>query len=112
MLYERFNAYKVMWIVVFFDMPTETKKDRRAYVLFRNHLLKCGFTMFQFSIYTRHCLSKEHMDKYKKAVKNQLPPHGHVAIAMMTDKQFGMMEVFHGVKKTQSPPTSMQLELF
>ena len=112
MSYDRFNAYKVMWLVVFFDLPTETKKDRKNYSTFRKNLLKCGFTMFQFSIYTRHCLSKEHMDKYKKAVKKILPPHGHVVIAMMTDKQFGMMEVFHGVKKTATPATSMQLELF
>ncbi len=112
MTYERFNAYKIMWLVVFFDMPTETKKDRRAYTLFRKHLLKCGFTMFQYSIYTRHCLSREHMDKFKKAVKRGLPAKGHIVIAMMTDKQFGMMEVFHGVKKTATPPTSVQLELF
>ncbi len=69
MSYERFNAYKVMWLVVFFDLPTETKRDRKNYSTFRKNLLKGGFTMFQFSIYTRHCLSKEHMDKYKKAVK-------------------------------------------
>lgn len=112
MSYDRINAYKVMWLVVFFDMPTETKKDRKAYTLFRKHLLRCGFTMFQYSIYTRHCLSKEHMEKSKKAVKRELPPHGHIVIAMMTDKQFGMMEVFHGVKKKIAPPTSVQLELF
>lgn len=112
MSYERFNAYKIMWLVVFFDLPTETKQDRKNYTIFRKDLLRCGFTMFQFSIYTRHCLSKEHMDKYKKVVKSILPPHGHVVIAMMTDKQFSMMEVFHGLKKTPTPPTSMQLELF
>jgi CRISPR-associated protein Cas2 len=110
--YDRFNAYRVMWVVVFFDMPTETKKDRKAYTVFRKHILKCGFTMFQYSIYVRHSLSKEYAEKYKRAVRRELPVKGHIVIAMMTDKQFGDMEVFHGEKKAVSPPTSKQLELF
>ncbi len=101
-----------MWIVVFFDMPTETRKDRKAYVVFRKHLLKCGFKMFQYSIYVRHCLSKEYAEKYKRAVRSELPAQGHIVVAMLTDKQFGDMEVFHGVKPAETPPTSRQLELF
>ena len=26
---ERFSEYRVMWVLVFFDLPTETKKDRK-----------------------------------------------------------------------------------
>lgn len=40
-----------MWILVFFDLPTETKKDIKEYTIFRKFLLDDGFTMFQFSIY-------------------------------------------------------------
>ena len=28
---ERFSEYRVMWILVLFDLPTETKKDKKAY---------------------------------------------------------------------------------
>ena len=31
-----------MWVLVFFDLPTETKKDKRAYQLFRKQLQKDG----------------------------------------------------------------------
>ena len=48
-----------MWILVLFDLPTETKKDKKAYALFRKQLICDGFTMFQFSIYIRHCPSRE-----------------------------------------------------
>lgn len=48
---ERFSEYRVMWILVLFDLPTETKKDKKAYTDFRKNLQKDGFTMFQFSIY-------------------------------------------------------------
>ena len=51
-----------MWLMVFFDLPTDTKKERKAASLFRQNLLKDGFTMFQFSIYIRHCGSKENME--------------------------------------------------
>ena len=55
--FERFSEYRIMWILVFFDLPTETKKEKKAYTDFRKSLIKDGFTMFQFSIYVRHCLS-------------------------------------------------------
>lgn len=54
---DRYSEYRVMWILVFFDLPTETQKDKKAYALFRKNLQKDGFTMFQFSIYIRHCAS-------------------------------------------------------
>jgi CRISPR/Cas system-associated protein endoribonuclease Cas2 len=45
------NKYRIMWLFVFFDLPTETKKDRRNAQQFRKNLLKDGFTMMQFSVY-------------------------------------------------------------
>ena len=52
---DRFSEYRIMWVLVLFDLPTETKKDKKAYTNFRKNLQKDGFTMFQFSIYVRHC---------------------------------------------------------
>ncbi len=54
--------------------------------------------MFQFSIYLRHCASRENADVHIKRVKKILPEQGHVGIMTITDKQFGMMEIFHGQK--------------
>ncbi len=65
-----------MWILVLFDLPTETEKDRRAYTKFRNELMKDGFTMFQFSIYIRHCMSKENTKVHIDRIKKILPPKG------------------------------------
>ncbi len=41
---DRFSEYRIMWILVFFDLPTETKKERKAYTNFRKNLQKDGFT--------------------------------------------------------------------
>ena len=111
-MFNRLNAYRIMWVLVHFDLPTETKKDKKNYAIFRKKILKDGFQMFQFSMYIRHCSSRENADVHIKRVKSILPPHGHIGIMCITDKQFGMMEIFRGREPVQSPETSQQLELF
>lgn len=68
--------------------------------------------MFQFSIYLRHCASRENADVHIKRVKNMLPPSGQVGILCVTDKQFGNMELFVGEKETKVQTPYQQLELF
>ncbi len=111
-LTERLNQYRIMWLLVFFDLPTETKKDRKNANSFRKKLLEDGFSMFQFSIYMRHCASRENMNVHIKRVKSFLPPDGFVAIMQITDKQFGMIELFRGKKKDKKPEMPQQLSIF
>lgn len=110
--YSRFNAYRSMWVMVLFDLPTETKKERRDASQFRKKLLESGFMMFQFSIYMRFCQSMENAEMHTKRVKNMLPEKGKVGIFSITDKQFGRMEIFHGIKKQETNPPAQQLTLF
>ena len=101
-----------MWVLVFFDLPTDTKKERKAASDFRKKLLLDGFVMFQFSIYMRHCPSAENAAVHIKRVKSFLPELGQVGILTITDKQFGDMELYTE-KKVQKPPMEyIQLELF
>ena len=109
---ERLNEYRIMWILVFFDLPTETKKDRKNYTTFRDKMMDDGFTMFQFSIYVRHCASRENMEVHIKRIKSILPPKGKVGIMSITDKQFGMMELFDSQKEEQHKNIPQQLEMF
>lgn len=109
---ERFNAYRVMWVMVFFDLPTETKKERKNAAKFRKQIMEDGFTMFQFSIYLRHCPSKENADAHIRRVKSILPESGDVGILCVTDKQFGAMELFHGQREEVKRLGPQQLELF
>lgn len=101
-----------MWVLVFFDLPTETKRDRKNYALFRKKILSDGFQMFQFSMYIRHCSSKENAEVHTKRVKKILPGKGHIGIMCVTDKQFGMMEIFRGQEPAVLTPPPQQLELF
>ncbi|MCK9481882.1 MAG: CRISPR-associated endonuclease Cas2 [Bacteroidia bacterium] len=110
---ERLSAYRIMWVLVFFDLPTESKKDRKRYAEFRKKLLEDGYTMFQFSIYLRHCPSRENADVHIKRVKKSLPEFGHIGILCITDKQFGDIEIFNGTKAQENPHVVVQqLQMF
>lgn len=112
MIAERFSEYRVMWLLVLFDLPTETKKDKKEYTIFRKRLMEDGFTMFQFSIYVRHCASMENAEVHRKRVKAMLPKFGKVGIMCITDKQFANIELFLGTKPQQPNAPGQQLELF
>ena len=93
--FSRLNQYRSMWVLVFFDLPAETKLERKAASRFRKDLLDNGFAMCQF-----------------RRTKNALPKKGKIGIMQITDKQFGMMELFHGQKEVETEAPSQQLELF
>ena len=109
---DRFSEYRIMWVLVLFDLPTETKKERKAAATFRKNIMADGFTMFQFSIYIRHCASKENAEVHIKRVKSYLPDYGSVGIFCITDKQFGEMEIFYCHKQQEPQSGPQQLELF
>lgn len=108
----RYSEYKIMWVLVFFDMPTETKQQRKEYAEFRKRLLKDGFKMFQFSIYIRNCPSMENAEAHKKRIRAMKPEAGDVGILTITDKQFSSIELYRGYNRPAPPPTAIQLELF
>ena len=106
------NAYRIMWLFVFFDLPTETKKDRRNASQFRKNLLQDGFSMMQFSVDIRHCASSESADVHEKRINKLVPPFGKVSVLRITDKQFGMIINYLGKAKQENVDAPTQLELF
>lgn len=107
-----FNAYRIMWVLVFFDLPTDTAAERKAAARFRKDLMADGFTMFQFSIYMRHCSSRDNMEVHQKRVTAHLPEKGHVGMLTITDAQFGRMQIWHNAEEKEEKEIPQQLELF
>ena len=106
----RLNAYHIMWVFVFFDLPTETKKNRKDAARFRKDLEKDGFSMMQFSVYVRHCPSKENMEVHIKRVQMLMPPAGQVSILSITDKQYGNILNYQGKTQHSLQTAPQQLE--
>lgn len=107
-----FGGLNSMWVIVMFDLPTDTPQDRKQYAEFRKYLLKDGFMMMQFSVYMRHCASDENAQVHAQRIKARLPPDGEVRIVKITDKQFGRIEVFFGQKRKPIERAPEQLSLF
>ena len=111
--YFKCNALKYMWMMVMFDLPTETAEERRAATKFRNFLLDNGFEMSQYSVYFRFTGTRENSQKYVKMVEDNNPGTGDVSILFFTDYQFG--EIKHLYKKqpaTKLADTPQQYTLF
>ncbi len=106
------SGYRCMWVVVMFDLPVDTVEGRRHYARFRKSLIEDGFTMMQFSVYTRHCASEENAQVHLRRVEGLVPPDGEVRVITITDKQFERMAVFWGRKRRVPEPPPPQLELF
>jgi CRISPR-associated protein Cas2 len=102
----------MMWIVVMFDLPVDTKAARRAYTRFRTFLLEDGFEMMQYSVYARHSFSEENAQVHIQRVERATPPDGEVRVITVTDKQFERMRIFWGKRRVPPKKPPAQLELF
>jgi CRISPR-associated protein Cas2 len=101
-----------MWIMAMFDLPVDTPLARRAYAEFRKGLIKDGFSMMQYSVYTRHCASEENAAVHFQRVRRLLPADGEVRLLMITDKQFGRMEIYLGRRRKSPAAAPAQIEMF
>lgn len=101
-----------MWLFAMFDLPVLSPDDKRHYTKFRTLLLKLGFEMLQFSVYARYYPSEEASETQRKKIKQGLPPDGQVRLILVTDKQFGKMDVFRGKKQAPAEQPPDQLQLF
>lgn len=108
----RLNAYHIMWLFVFFDLPVLTKAQRKAATTFRKNLIKNGFVMMQLSVYIRHCGSYESLTAHKKRVKALMPDIGKISMLGITDKQYSEIETVHGKSAKIDIKAPVQLELF
>ncbi len=89
---------KFMRMIVFFDLPVVAANDRKAAAQFRKFLLKDGYHMIQFSVYTRVCNGMDAVKKHEDRLNSNLPSKGSVRLLTLTDKQYDMMKILIGSK--------------
>jgi CRISPR-associated protein Cas2 len=106
------SGYRLMWMIVMFDLPVVEKAERKAATEFRNALLDLGFEMSQFSVYMRFCTSPAQVETCCKQVEATLPQGGKVNILQFTDKQYERIISYHGRAKQPGKKTPDQFDLF
>lgn len=89
-----------MRLILFFDLPSVTKEERRLYSRFVKQIKKNGFYMLQESVYVKLALNKQIIDSTTEKVNKLLPPNGYVIVLPVTEKQFNNMTIMLGDEKT------------
>jgi len=105
------SGYRMMWILVMFDLPVGSKTERHDAATFRNNLLDIGFEMVQFSVYARYCAGRERMLAVKNTVGQCVPSGGKVDLLFFTDKQYEKIVHFHRGEKKCGTPIPQQFRL-
>ncbi|MEG2929658.1 MAG: CRISPR-associated endonuclease Cas2 [Oscillospiraceae bacterium] len=95
---------KFMRMLVFFDLPVQTKDQQRSATRFRNFLLKDGYYMVQFSIYSRVCNGAEAVEKHSKRLNGMLPSEGSIRLLTITEKQYQDMHILLGKPSPNDMP--------
>lgn len=107
------GSYRNMRILVMFDLPTDSRENRRIYSRFRKDLLGAGFDMLQYSVYTRFCPNWDIADKNVRRVESFSPRDGNVRIIKITDNQFIHMRIPIGARTAREKhDENLQLAFF
>lgn len=106
------SGYRIMWILVMFDLPTDTKPQRKAAMKFRNFLLDEGFERSQFSVYTRFVNGKEAFQTRVNRIERHLPYKGDIQILNFTDRQYRDIVHFSDQDRKSVRKNPEQLALF
>lgn len=87
---------RFMRILLMFDLPTETKLDRRNYRVFRKYIIESGFVMMQKSIYTKIALNPTAVKTVINNLEDNKPPDGLIQILTITERQYNQMLLLIG----------------
>ena len=77
-----------MRLLVMFDLPTGNKAERKTYAEFRKFLIEDGYTMLQYSVYTRILLTRDGADAHVKRLRAHIPAAGAVTVLELTETQY------------------------
>lgn len=91
-----------MRVIVFFDLPVTTVRERNEYTRFRKFLIKNGFVMMQQSVYSKIVLNNTVGDAVKESVRRNKTKNGSIQMLTVTEKQFAAMEYIVGERSSET----------
>ena len=106
------SSYRLMWMMVMFDLPVITAEERKAASDFRESLKDLGFMMAQYSVYMKHTSGQRECDTLTLRVHERLPEGGRVYVHCLTDRQYEKIVRFERKKKLDAQKNPEQFEIF
>lgn len=101
-----------MRLIVMYDLPVITEKDKKIYSKFRRFLLNDGYIMMQFSIYSRICKNHDDIYKHINRIRQNTPEKGNVRLLQVTENQYNSMLLLTGSKASDELISSESLIVF
>ena len=101
-----------MRIIVMFDLPMVTEKEKKIATKFRKYLLDDGFIMMQFSVYSRICKNNDDLNKKINRLKINAPKSGNIRLLQVTENQYNNMIMFSGEKSVEEDISIENLLVF
>lgn len=87
---------RFMRVIVMFDLPVNTSKQRRTYRLFRKWLIEAGFIMMQESIYSKIVLNPSAAKFLIAQLKARKVNEGLIQALIITENQYSNIEFIIG----------------
>ena len=101
-----------MRIIVMFDLPVVTEKEKKVATKFRNFLLDDGFIMMQYSVYSRICKNNDDLNKHINRIKINAPKTGNIRLIQITENQYNNIIMFSGEKAVEEEISVENLLVF
>lgn len=87
---------RIMRVIIFFDLPVKTVRERKNYALFRKNLIREGFLMIQESVYVRIAVNRESAEFLENRVASFAPEEGLVQSLIVTERQYSSIRFLAG----------------
>lgn len=103
-----YMSYEFMRILLFFDLPMVSKKEKKIYSQFRKNLIKNGYIMMQYSVYSKICNNRDSAMNHIDILKRILPGQGQIRIMTVTETQYARIQILVGGLSKQEEKTSIE----
>lgn len=98
-----------MRVIVFFDLPTLSSEEKRAYIKFRKFLIQDGYIMMQESAYCKLAMNQNSANAMIMRIKHNKPSAGLVHVLTITEKQYSNIEMIVGENQSDIISTSERM---
>ena len=90
-----------MRLILFFDLPMVSQKEKKIYSDFRKYLIKNGYIMIQFSVYCKIFNNRDAAVNHINTLYKNIPSKGYIRLMLVTEKQYNNSIIVIGGKSNQ-----------
>lgn len=83
-------------LILMFDLPVETSKNRRDYRTFIKYLKTNGYLRLQYSVYSKLVMNRNVLKFHENKLMSNTPANGKIQTIVVTENQFTSMKYLVG----------------